>query len=49
MLQDPSAKLIRELREELERLRSQVGGGSQVQGDGAELTALKDKLKETEE
>ena len=47
--QDPNARIIRELREELERLRAEVGSGG---GGGAsndiELLTVKEKLKETE-
>jgi kinesin family protein 1 len=34
--EDPNAKMIRQLREELEVLRSQVGGGGAVATGGAE-------------
>lgn len=49
--EDPNARLIRELREELERLRSQVGGvGGMGEGapSGAEALLLKERLAETE-
>ena len=46
-LQDPSARLIRELREELELLRSQASGQAGAASD-EELRALKEQLRETE-
>jgi hypothetical protein len=49
--EDPNAKLIRELREELERLRSEVGAGGGGGSGGAtseEAELLKFKLLETE-
>eukprot|EP00051_Salpingoeca_urceolata_P023712 m.408038 g.408038 ORF g.408038 m.408038 type:complete len:1477 (+) comp20142_c1_seq2:683-5113(+) len=51
--EDPNAKVIRELREELERLRASVGPGGGGSGGGggadeAELLATKQKLQETE-
>ncbi len=36
--QDPSAKLIRELREELERLRAEVGTGDFLSSSGKSLS-----------
>ncbi len=47
-MKDPTAKLIRELREELERLRAQVGGSYLRRDSDEELLALRDKLRETE-
>jgi kinesin family protein 1 len=38
--EDPNAKMIRQLREELEVLRSQVGGGGAVATGGAEASGI---------
>ena len=49
--EDPNARLIRELREELERLRNEVGsgGGGGASGQSAEeALLLREKLLETE-
>eukprot|EP00039_Didymoeca_costata_P005378 m.81148 g.81148 ORF g.81148 m.81148 type:complete len:1330 (+) comp12793_c0_seq1:169-4158(+) len=45
--EDPNARLIRELREELERLRTQAGSGGGG-GSDAEAKELREKLLETE-
>ena len=45
--QDPNAKVIRELQEELERLRSEVAHGGSG-GDTEELQHMRDRLTETE-
>lgn len=45
--EDPNARMIRELREELELLRSQVGG-SGSQANAAEVDAMKAQLEETQ-
>lgn len=44
--EDPNARVIRELQEELERLRSEVGQFSK--SDSEELLTTKAKLQETE-
>mmetsp|Transcript_16675 Transcript_16675/g.49035 ORF Transcript_16675/g.49035 Transcript_16675/m.49035 type:complete len:1171 (+) Transcript_16675:59-3571(+) len=47
--EDPNAKMIRELREELERLRSQVGGApGEGAADSEELEKIRAQLAETE-
>ena len=47
--EDPNQKMIRELREELELLRSQVGpGGGSAGATSEEALALREKLLETE-
>ena len=45
--EDPNAKMVRELQEELERLRAEVGTMG-AKSDTEELTATKAKLRETE-
>eukprot|EP00041_Stephanoeca_diplocostata_P037818 m.1447794 g.1447794 ORF g.1447794 m.1447794 type:complete len:1137 (+) comp25110_c0_seq12:126-3536(+) len=48
--EDPNARMIRELKEELETLRSQVGsGGGGSAQSSEELVALKAQLAETEQ
>eukprot|EP00043_Microstomoeca_roanoka_P019278 m.215114 g.215114 ORF g.215114 m.215114 type:complete len:1342 (-) comp16972_c4_seq1:3575-7600(-) len=44
--EDPNARVIRELQEELERLRQEVGGGGKI--DSQELEETRLKLRETE-
>eukprot|EP00912_Choanoflagellata_sp_UC4_P001500 UC4_evm4s945 len=46
--EDSSAKLIRQLREELNNLRSAIGTGDQVSSDNNELEELRRKLAERE-
>lgn len=50
MNEDPNQRLIRELREELERLRSSVGGEGGAGGlaDPAEIAKMKAAMAETE-
>lgn len=45
--EDPNARLIRELREEVDRLRAQLGMTGEVK-DADELARLRDMLKESE-
>eukprot|EP00040_Diaphanoeca_grandis_P028526 m.165344 g.165344 ORF g.165344 m.165344 type:complete len:1263 (-) comp31382_c0_seq1:71-3859(-) len=46
--EDPNAKMVRELREELEALRNRVGGSTGTPQSSEELEALKAQLMETE-
>eukprot|EP00035_Acanthoeca_spectabilis_P004255 m.101294 g.101294 ORF g.101294 m.101294 type:complete len:1152 (+) comp12506_c0_seq2:67-3522(+) len=47
--EDPNARMIRELREELERLRAEVGGSSGEVVDTEELKRMRAQLAETEQ